>query len=167
MMDGKTCPNHGYTHCVPPMCGGATLIKNGQQFNMKLIIKICHPIYKLPRHTNESTCMAPWTLFTLQPSWSNSTFKPFNRIWYDHKHSMRHVASAHGNDKEPNLWEKPRCLWLWHKWCIRRWHWGSGLLEDHSKWSRDQCASISNTSGSTTIMRNLVHHNHNTLQLDF
>jgi hypothetical protein len=40
MMDVKTCPNHGHTHCVPPMCGGAMLIENGQQFNMKLIIKI-------------------------------------------------------------------------------------------------------------------------------
>jgi hypothetical protein len=43
MMDGKTSPNHGHTHCVPPMCGGAMLTRNGQQFDMKLIIKIMPP----------------------------------------------------------------------------------------------------------------------------
>ncbi len=36
--------------------------------------------------------------------------------------------------------------------------WDSSWLEDHSKWSKDQCVSISNTNGSTTTMRNLVCH---------
>jgi hypothetical protein len=48
MMDGKTCPNHGHTHCVSPMSGGAMLTRNGQQFDMKLIIKIMPPILQVP-----------------------------------------------------------------------------------------------------------------------
>ncbi len=55
---------------------------------------------------NENTYTSPWTLVILQLSLSNSTFKPFNRIWYDHKHLMQHVASAHGNDKEPIFGKK-------------------------------------------------------------
>jgi hypothetical protein len=48
MMDGKTCPNHGHTRCVPPMCGGAMLTRNGQQFDLKLIIKIMPPNLQVP-----------------------------------------------------------------------------------------------------------------------
>jgi hypothetical protein len=85
MMDVKTCPNHGHTHCVPPMCGGAMLIENGQQFNMKLIIKIVLSNLQVTKTHEWKHIYGSMDIVHLTTILVKLHFQALYHIWYDHK----------------------------------------------------------------------------------